>query len=167
MLEDERGAPGFPEVPARDDRLHLADPSSRLALELRATLDPWPRCFSLGVVIRAYLSVGQACQAKFFQLPEFERNQMDSNLIGSLRTLRARSSTAATPSCCASHKESDTRSQLLNLENGLLSYCTTQRFQQPVCPQTISTCTTVSQVNSFKFSREETSSLIRSSGTAI
>src|SRR5207302_10782299 len=23
VLEDERGAPGFPEVPARDDRLHL------------------------------------------------------------------------------------------------------------------------------------------------
>jgi len=23
VLEDERGAPGFPEVPARDDRLHV------------------------------------------------------------------------------------------------------------------------------------------------
>src|SRR5207247_487356 len=35
VLEDERGAPGFPEVPARDDRLHVPPASSWFPMRLR------------------------------------------------------------------------------------------------------------------------------------
>src|SRR5213078_4040615 len=35
VLEDERGAPGFPEVPARDDRLHVSRASPWSPMRLR------------------------------------------------------------------------------------------------------------------------------------
>src|SRR5207249_8347464 len=36
VLEDERGAPGFPEVPARDDRLHVPGASPWSPMRLRS-----------------------------------------------------------------------------------------------------------------------------------
>jgi hypothetical protein len=35
VLEDERGAPGLPEVPARDDRLHVSGASPWSPMRLR------------------------------------------------------------------------------------------------------------------------------------
>ena len=36
MLEDERGAPGFPEVPARDDRCHVPEAIHWFPMRLRS-----------------------------------------------------------------------------------------------------------------------------------
>src|SRR5207249_9170516 len=43
VLEDERGAPGFPEVPARDDRLHVPLASSWSPMRLRPAKRSRPR----------------------------------------------------------------------------------------------------------------------------
>src|SRR5439155_9893148 len=43
VLEDERGAPGFPEVPARDDRLHIAGASVWCPMRLRPAREWRPR----------------------------------------------------------------------------------------------------------------------------
>src|SRR6266566_7781048 len=67
VLEDERGAPGFPEVPARDDRLHFprANPWSPMRLRPGARMERavcddsyillrkaiWPSC-QLGLVLQ-------------------------------------------------------------------------------------------------------------------
>src|SRR5207302_7378414 len=37
VLEDDRGAPRFPEVPARDDRLHVHPPNSWSPMRIRPT----------------------------------------------------------------------------------------------------------------------------------
>src|SRR5207249_10750892 len=54
VLEDERGAPGFPEVPARDDRLHVrgANPWSPMRLRPVASI-PWARCATIHILMAA------------------------------------------------------------------------------------------------------------------
>jgi hypothetical protein len=41
VLEDERGAPRFPEVPARDDRLHI--PRAITPIGIRTSRRSWTR----------------------------------------------------------------------------------------------------------------------------
>src|SRR5439155_12912603 len=51
VLEDERGAPGFPEVPAGDDRLHVPRASSWSPMRLRSA-----RCRAAAVGDASYIT---------------------------------------------------------------------------------------------------------------